>query len=206
MWHHYSDEIQIVTNSSQMIISDDYGIFGDVRWTSSTITSLLVWLIWLSYLEVYMLQVYSDEGFHEHWRPLDWLSNHFKAWGLLCYTHHSVFFKNGRCRIKIDPQLESATQLKARGYSIWSATLQLHFHIISTSRPMSWTTFQPRGSSSTIEDFSKQYSRTLKNYSNRPQDYSNYYSQLQRARGFVRHTPRYSYKEGWRRTPTRIPL
>jgi hypothetical protein len=48
---------------------------------------------------------------------------------------------------------------------------------------MSWTTFQPRGSSSTIEDFSKQYSRTLKNYSKRLQDYSkrlqdysNYYS------------------------------
>jgi hypothetical protein len=38
------------------------------------------------------------------------------------------------------------------------------------------TTFQPRGSSSTIEDFSKQYSRTLKNYSKRLQDYSNYYS------------------------------
>jgi hypothetical protein len=34
---------------------------------------------------------------------------------------------------------------------------------------MSWTTFQPRGSSSTIEDFSMQYSRTLKNYSKRLQ-------------------------------------
>jgi hypothetical protein len=32
---------------------------------------------------------------------------------------------------------------------------------------MSWTTFQPRGSSSTVEDFSKQYSRTLRNYSKR---------------------------------------
>jgi hypothetical protein len=41
---------------------------------------------------------------------------------------------------------------------------------------MSWTTFQPHGSSSTIEDFPKQYSRTLKNYSKRLQDYSNYYS------------------------------
>jgi hypothetical protein len=41
---------------------------------------------------------------------------------------------------------------------------------------MSWTTFQPHGSSSTIEDFSKQYSRTLKNYSKRLQDYSNYYT------------------------------
>jgi hypothetical protein len=49
---------------------------------------------------------------------------------------------------------------------------------------------QPRGSSSTIEDFSKQYSRTLKNYSKRLQDYSNYYSRLQLARGLVGHTPR----------------
>jgi hypothetical protein len=47
-----------------------------------------------------------------------------------------------------------------------------------------------RDSSSTIEDFSKQYSRTLKNYSKRLQDYSNYYSRLQRARGLVGHTPR----------------
>jgi hypothetical protein len=52
-----------------------------------------------------------------------------------------------------------------------------------------FTTFQPRGSSSTIEDFSKQYSRTLRNYSKRLQDYSNYYSRLQRARGLVGHTP-----------------
>jgi hypothetical protein len=61
--------------------------------------------------------------------------------------------------------------------------LQSHFHIISTSRLMSWTTFQPRGSSSTIEDFSKQYSRTLKNYTKRLQDYSDCYSRLQCARG-----------------------
>jgi hypothetical protein len=50
--------------------------------------------------------------------------------------------------------------------------------------------FQPRGISSTIEDFSKQYSRTLKNYSKRLQNDSNYYSRLQRARGLVGHTPR----------------
>jgi hypothetical protein len=68
--------------------------------------------------------------------------------------------------------------------------LQSHFHIISTSRQMSWTTFQPRGSSSTIEDFSKQYSRTLKKYSQRLQDYSNHYTRLQCARGLVGHTPR----------------
>jgi hypothetical protein len=54
--------------------------------------------------------------------------------------------------------------------------LQPHFHIISTSRQTSWTTFQPRGSSSTIEDFSKQYSRMLKTYSQRLQDYSNNYT------------------------------
>jgi hypothetical protein len=55
---------------------------------------------------------------------------------------------------------------------------------------MSWTTFQPLGSSSTIEDFSKQYSRTLKNYSKGLQDYSNYYNRLQCAQGLVGHTPR----------------
>jgi hypothetical protein len=55
---------------------------------------------------------------------------------------------------------------------------------------MSWTTFQHRGSSSTVEDFSKQYSRMLKNYSKRLQDYSNYYFRLQRAQGLVGHTPR----------------
>jgi hypothetical protein len=54
---------------------------------------------------------------------------------------------------------------------------------------MNWTTFHPRGSSSTIEALSKQYSRTLKNYSKRLQDYSNYYSRLQSAQGLVRHTP-----------------
>jgi hypothetical protein len=63
-------------------------------------------------------------------------------------------------------------------------------HIISTSILMSWTTFQPRVSSNTIEDFSKQYLRTLMNYSKRLQDYSNYYSLLQCARGLVGHTPR----------------
>jgi hypothetical protein len=100
-----------------------------------------------------------------------------------CYATPIIqIFQDGRFGIKIDPQLESATQPKARGYSIWSAILQSHFHIISTSRLMSWTTFQPRGSSSTIEDFSKNYSKRL-------QDYSNYYSRLQCARGLVGHTP-----------------
>jgi hypothetical protein len=42
MWRNHSDEIQIVTNSSQMNINDDYGVLSDVRWTSSMTTSLLV--------------------------------------------------------------------------------------------------------------------------------------------------------------------
>jgi hypothetical protein len=42
MWREHSDEIQIVTNSSQMNISDDTGVFSDVRWMSSMPTSLLV--------------------------------------------------------------------------------------------------------------------------------------------------------------------
>jgi hypothetical protein len=74
---------------------------------------------------------------------------------------------------------------------------------------MSWTTFQPRGSSSTIEDFSEQYLRTLKNYSKRLQDYSNYYSRLQRARGLVGFTTRVlmqGRRKSRRQIPTRIPL
>jgi hypothetical protein len=104
--------------------------------------------------------------------------------------HPSVdFFKTEEeSRLTLNQSLQLNVRLE--GYSIWSAISQLHFHIISTSRPMSWTTFQPRGSSSTIEEFSKQYSRTLKNYSKRLQDYSNYYSRLQRAQGLVGHTPR----------------
>jgi hypothetical protein len=56
------------------------------------------------------------------------------------------------------------------------------------------TTFQPRGGSCTIEDFSKQYPRTLKNYSMRLQDYSNYYSRLKRARGLSGIHLGYPYK------------
>jgi hypothetical protein len=99
------------------------------------------------------------------------------------------FFKTeSESRLTLSQSLQ--VNLRLGGYSIWSVISQSHFHIISTSRLMSWTTFQPHGSSSTIEDFSKQYSRTLKNYSKRLQDYSNYYSRLQRAWGLVRHTPR----------------
>jgi hypothetical protein len=100
------------------------------------------------------------------------------------------FFQDGRFRIKTDPQLESVTQPKARGLLHMECDFATALTYNSTSRQMSWTTFQPRGSSSTIEDFSKQYSRTLQNYSKRLQDYSNYYSRLQCARGLVGHTPR----------------
>jgi hypothetical protein len=47
-----------------------------------------------------------------------------------CYATPIIqFFQDGRFGIKTDPQLESATQPKARGYSIWSVILQPHFHI-----------------------------------------------------------------------------
>jgi hypothetical protein len=94
-----------------------------------------------------------------------------------CYVAPIIqIFQDGRFGIKIDPQLESTTQPKARGLLHMECDFAIHFHILSTSRLMSWITFQPRGSSRTIEDFSKQYSRTLKNYSKRLQDFSDYYS------------------------------
>jgi hypothetical protein len=66
-----------------------------------------------------------------------------------------VYFKTeAESRLTLSQSLQ--LNLRLGGYSIWSALLQPHFHIISTSRLMSWTTFQPRGNSSTIEDFSKQ--------------------------------------------------
>jgi hypothetical protein len=63
---------------------------------------------------------------------------------------------------------------------------------------MSWTTFQPRGSSSTIEDFSKQYSMTLKDYSKRLQDYSNTTLDYNVLGGLSGILPGYSCKEGGR--------
>jgi hypothetical protein len=42
----------------------------------------------------------------------------------------SRFFGIFLPKLQMDPQPESATQPKARGYSIWSAILQSHFHII----------------------------------------------------------------------------
>jgi hypothetical protein len=72
------------------------------------------WLIRLSYLVGYTLQVYSNDGFREHWGPLDWLPNHFKAKGYYA-TPIIQFFQDGRFGIKIDPQLESTAQPKAQG-------------------------------------------------------------------------------------------
>jgi hypothetical protein len=53
MWCDHNEEIQIVTNSSQMNISDDYGVFSDIRWMSLMTTFLLVSVLhrsdwWLS--------------------------------------------------------------------------------------------------------------------------------------------------------------
>jgi hypothetical protein len=42
----------------------------------------------------------------------------------------SGFFGIFLPKLKMDPQPEFTTQPKARGYSIWSAILQSHFHII----------------------------------------------------------------------------
>jgi hypothetical protein len=93
-----------------------------------------------------------------------WIDYLIILWLGGCYATAIIkLFQDGRFGIKTDPQLEFATQTKARGLLHMDCILQSHFHIISTSRQMSWTTFQPRGNSSTIEDFSKQYSRTLKN-------------------------------------------
>jgi hypothetical protein len=41
----------------------------------------------------------------------------------------SGFFGIFLSKLQMDTQLEPTTQPKARGYSIWSAILQLHFHI-----------------------------------------------------------------------------
>jgi hypothetical protein len=106
------------------------------------------------------------------------------------------FFKTEDSESRLTLSQSLQLNLRLGGYSIWSAILQSHFHIISTSRLMSWTTFQPRGSSSTIEDFSKQYSRTLKNYSQRLQEYLNYYTRLQCAWGLSGILPGYPCKEG----------
>jgi hypothetical protein len=47
-----------------------------------------------------------------------------------CYATPIVqFFQDRRFGIKTDPQLESTTQIRLEGYSIWSAILQPHFHI-----------------------------------------------------------------------------
>jgi hypothetical protein len=85
-----------------------------------------------------------------------------------CYATPIIqFFQDGRFRIKIDPQLESAPQTKARGLLHMECDFATALSYNLDFKKMSWTTFQPRGRSSTIEDFSKEYSRMLKNYSQR---------------------------------------
>jgi hypothetical protein len=52
--------------------------------------------------------------------------------GALCYVSFgffSEFFGIILPKLQMDPQPESTTQPKARGYSIWSVILQSHFHI-----------------------------------------------------------------------------
>jgi hypothetical protein len=99
-------------------------------------------------------------------------------------------FQNGRFGIKIDPELESATQPKARGllHMECDFAIALPYNLdFKTDEldhlPASWQ-FK------SIKDFYKQYSRMLTNYSKRLQDYLNYYYRLQCARGLVEHTPR----------------
>jgi hypothetical protein len=48
MWRDHSDQVQIVTNSSQMNISDDTSVFSDVTWTSLMPTSLLLRGHWIT--------------------------------------------------------------------------------------------------------------------------------------------------------------
>jgi hypothetical protein len=62
----------------------------------------------------YTLQEYLDDDFHEHWRPLDWLPNHFKARGLLCYTYH-LNFSRRKIQNQGWPSAEPTTQPKDRG-------------------------------------------------------------------------------------------
>jgi hypothetical protein len=114
-----------------------------------------------------------------------------------CYTTPIIqFFQDEDSESRLTLSLGLQLNLRLGGYSIWSAILQSHFHIITTSRQMSWTTFQPRGSSSTIEDFSKQYTRMLKNYSKRLQDYRTITLGYNVLGGLSGIHPGYSYKEG----------
>jgi hypothetical protein len=47
----------------------------------------------------------------------------------VAFGFFSGFFGIFLPKLQMDPQPESTTQPKARGYSIWSAILQSHFHI-----------------------------------------------------------------------------
>ena len=131
-----------------------------------------------------------------------------------CYATPIIqFFQDGRCRIKIDPQPESTTQPKARellhmecDFAIalpYNSSMQR----ISTSRQMSWSTFQPLGSLVTIEDFYQPaVLEMIKNYSEKLQDYSNLLLSTAKCSRACRAYTLGTCKEGRRQTPTRIPL
>jgi hypothetical protein len=76
---------------------------------------------------------------------IDWSGSSQEYW----------FFKTEDSDSRLTLCLILCLNLRLGGYSIWSAISQPHFHIISTSRLMSWTTFHSYGSSCTIKDFSK---------------------------------------------------
>jgi hypothetical protein len=63
----------------------------------------------------------------------------------------SGFFGIFLPKLQMDPQPESTTQLRLGGYSIWSAILQSHFHIIFSFKTVR----------AFFEDLRGQHSRTL---------------------------------------------
>jgi hypothetical protein len=100
----------------------------------------------------------------------------------VCFGFFSGFYGIILAELQIDPQLESAIRPKARGlHSIWNAILQITFSIwfllqynmgtiedfqeensrtlgnrsrrLHDHSRISWSTFQPRDASSTLEDF-----------------------------------------------------
>jgi hypothetical protein len=74
-----------------------------------------------------MLQEYSDES--------------FQGSGA-CYTTPIIqFFQDGRFRVKINPQLESATQPKAQGLLHMECDFAIALLYNLNFKKMSWTTF-----------------------------------------------------------------
>jgi hypothetical protein len=97
------------------------------------------------------------------------------------FRFFSEFYGIILAELQIDPQLESAIRPKARGHSIWNAILRITFSIwvllqdnagaiedfqeensrtlgncsrrLQDHPRISWSTFQPRDASSTLEDF-----------------------------------------------------